>query len=241
MARADRLMQLTQALRRHRRPVTAAALAEETGVSERTIYRDIISLQISGVPVRGEAGIGYVLESGFDLPPLMFTPEECEALMLGLRFVRDRSDASLQRVIDDTRAKIEAILPPALKESFNSAPLLRRFTASARLRALMSLLRRALREWRKIRIRYRDVKEEVTTRVIWPVALGYFETTRGLSAWCEMRQGFRLFRTDRIEELGLLDDKIPRRRALLMRDWEDAMEREREACATSREPLSQQA
>ncbi len=242
MARADRLMQLTQALRRHRRPVTAAALAEETGVSERTIYRDIISLQISGVPVRGEAGIGYVLESGFDLPPLMFTPEECEALMLGLRFVRDRSDASLQRVIDDTRAKIEAILPPALKESFNSAPL---FAPVFRQREVArideSLLRRALREWRKIRIRYRDVKEEVTTRVIWPVALGYFETTRGLSAWCEMRQGFRLFRTDRIEELGLLDEKIPRRRALLMRDWEEAVKREREACPTSSEPLSRQA
>ncbi len=242
MARADRLMQLTQALRRHRRPVTAAALAEETGVSERTIYRDIISLQISGVPVRGEAGIGYVLESGFDLPPLMFTPEECEALMLGLRFVRERSDSGLQRVIDDTRAKIEAILPPALKESFNSASL---FAPVYRQREVARIdegaLRRALREWRKIRIRYRDVKEEETNRVIWPVALGYFETTRGLSAWCEMRQGFRHFRTDRIEELTLLDEKIPRRRALLIRDWEDSIEREREACGSSNQPLSRDA
>jgi predicted DNA-binding transcriptional regulator YafY len=239
MARADRLMQLTQALRRHRRPVTAAVLAEETGVSERTIYRDIISLQVSGVPVRGEAGIGYVLESGFDLPPLMFTPEECEALMLGLRFVRDRSDSGLQRVIDDTRAKIEAILPPALKESFNSASL---FAPVCRPREVARIdegaLRRALREWRKIRIRYRDVKEELTIRVIWPVALGYFETTRGLSAWCEMRQGFRHFRTDRIEELSLLDEKIPRRRALLMRDWEEALEAERADCDADNRPIS---
>ncbi|MCA3597940.1 MAG: YafY family transcriptional regulator [Methylobacterium sp.] len=240
MARADRLIQLTQALRRHRRPVTAAMLAEETGVSERTIYRDIISLQVSGVPVRGEAGIGYVLESGFDLPPLMFTPEECEALMLGLRFVRDRSDAGLQRVIDDTRAKIEAILPPALKESFNTAPL---FAPVYRPREVSrideSLLRRALREWRKIRIRYRDGKEEETIRVVWPVALGYFETTRGLSAWCEMRQGFRHFRTDRIEELTSLDEKIPRRRTLLMRDWEEALEAEHDATGYHNRPVSQ--
>ena len=240
MARADRLMQLTQVLRRYRRPVTATMLAEETGVSERTIYRDIISLQVSGVPVRGEAGIGYVLESGFDLPPLMFTPEECEALMLGLRFVRDRSDPGLQKVIDDTRAKIEAILPPALKESFNSSSL---YAPVYRPREIAKvdegLLRRALREWRKIRIRYRDAKDEVTERVLWPVGIGYFETTRGLSAWCEMRQGFRHFRTDRIEELTLLDEKIPRRRALLMRDWEEALEAEHAASGYHNRPVSQ--
>jgi predicted DNA-binding transcriptional regulator YafY len=231
MARADRLMQLTQVLRRYRRPVTAAALAEETRVSERTIYRDIISLQISGVPVRGEAGIGYVLESGFDLPPLMLTAEECEALMLGLRFARDRADPAFQRVIDDTRAKIEAILPANLRDTFNSAPLF-----APTYRAQMpggideSQLRRALRESRKIRIQYRDAKDEVTERVLWPVLMGYFETTRGLIGWCELRAGFRHFRTDRILELEVLEQRMPRRRLVLMKEWEASRDAEIAAC-----------
>lgn len=221
MARAQRFMQLTQVLRRHRRPVTAAMLAEETGVSERTIYRDIVSLQISGVPVRGEAGIGYVLESGFDLPPLMLTPEECEALMLGLRYVRDRSDPEFQRVIDDTRAKIEAILPANLRDTFNSAPLFApMFRARMPGRVDEGLLRRALRESRKLKIRYSDAKDEITERVLWPVLLGYFETTRGLVAWCELRNGFRHFRTDRILDLEVLEQRMPRRRAVLMQEWE---------------------
>lgn len=221
MARADRLMQLTQVLRRYRRPVTAAALAEETRVSERTIYRDIISLQISGVPVRGEAGIGYVLESGFDLPPLMLTPEECEALMLGLRFARDRSDPAFQRVIDDTRAKIEAILPASLRDVFHSAPLFApMYRAQMRSGIDEGQLRRALRESRKIKIQYRDAKDEMTERVLWPVLMGYFETTRGLIGWCELRQGFRHFRTDRILSLDVLDERMPRRRLVLMKEWE---------------------
>ncbi|MGL5448484.1 MAG: helix-turn-helix transcriptional regulator [Rhabdaerophilum sp.] len=221
MARAERFMQLTQALRRYRRPVTAAMLAEETGVSERTIYRDIVSLQISGVPVRGEAGIGYVLDSGFDLPPLMLTPEECEALMLGLRFARDRSDPEFQRVIDDTRAKIEAILPANLRDSFNSAPLFApMYRARQPGKVDEGLLRRALRESRKLKIRYQDAKDEITERVLWPVLLGYFETTRGLVAWCELRNGFRHFRTDRILDLEVLEQRMPRRRLVLMQEWE---------------------
>jgi predicted DNA-binding transcriptional regulator YafY len=231
MARADRLMQLTQVLRRYRRPVTAATLAQETRVSERTIYRDIVSLQVSGVPVRGEAGIGYVLESGFDLPPLMFTPEECEALMLGLRFARDRSDPDFQRVIDDARAKIEAILPIGLRETFNSAAL---FAPMYRPRTAThideGLLRKALRESRKIRIRYRDAKEEETERVLWPVLIGYFDTTRALVAWCELREGFRHFRTDRISALDVLEARIPRRRAMLMKEWEALRDAEIAAC-----------
>ena len=123
MARSDRLMRLTQALRRRRHPVTAAWLSEELTVSERTIYRDIVSLQASGVPVRGEAGIGYVLESGFDLPPLMLTAEECEALMLGARFVRERGDTGLVRIIDDAIAKIEAVLPENVKLALREASL----------------------------------------------------------------------------------------------------------------------
>jgi predicted DNA-binding transcriptional regulator YafY len=223
MARSDRLMVLTQALRRRRHPVTAMTLATETGVSERTIYRDIASLQASGVPVRGEAGIGYVLDAGFDLPPLMFTPEECEALMLGARFVRERGDAALVRVIDDAIAKVEAVLPEAarlaLREASLFAPV---FGIPAQDSVSIEDLRRAVRENRKIRIRYRDIAEKETERTLWPVMLGYFEKMRGLIAWCELRRDFRMFRTDRMLELTVLPEHPPKRRAVLLRDWEES-------------------
>ncbi|WP_150287236.1 helix-turn-helix transcriptional regulator [Rhabdaerophilum calidifontis] len=235
MARSDRLIQLTQVLRRHRHPVTAAVLAAETAVSERTIYRDIASLQASGVPVRGEAGIGYVLESGFDLPPLMFTAEEIEALMLGARFVRERGDPALKRAIDDAVAKIEAVLPENLRLALNEAsffaPLFGKIAPDS---VSSDDLRRALRENRKVRIRYRDLAERETERVVWPVLIGYFQYARGLVGFCELRNDFRHFRTDRMISLDVLDAHPPRRRAVLMREWERSAEREALLC--QREP-----
>jgi len=232
MARSDRLLTLTQALRRRRHPVTALTLAQETGVSERTIYRDIASLQASGVPIRGEAGIGYVLEPGFDLPPLMLTPEECEALMLGARFVRERGDAGLVRVIDDAIAKIEAVLPEglrlALQEGSLFAPV---FGAPLEDKVPVEELRRAVRENRKIRIRYSDMNQRETERTLWPILLGYFEKTRGLIAWCELRQDFRHFRTDRMLTLTVLDQQPPKRRAVLVREWEKLREAFTENCS----------
>lgn len=229
MARSDRLIALTQALRRHRFPVTAATLARETGVSERTIYRDIATLEATGVPVRGEAGVGYVLEAGFDLPPLMLNAEECEALMLGARFVRERGDDSLVRVIDDAMAKIEAVLPEdirlALRESSLFAPA---FGASAAVTISEAALRRAIRENRKVRLHYRDLSERETHRTVWPVLVGYFERTRGLMAWCELRSDFRHFRTDRILAMEVLNQQPPRRRAILLKEWERQLEREKE-------------
>lgn len=221
MARSDRLLALTQALRRHRFPVTATTLAGETGVSERTIYRDIASLQASGVPVRGEAGVGYILEPGFDLPPLMLNAEECEALMLGARFVRERGDAGLRRVIDDAMAKIEAVLPEdvrlALTESSLFAPV---FGGMAPEIVDSGAIRHAIRENRKLRLHYRDLAGRESHRTIWPIVMGYFERTRGLIGWCEMRGAFRHFRTDRILAFEVLEERAPRRRAVLMKEWE---------------------
>jgi predicted DNA-binding transcriptional regulator YafY len=229
LARSDRLMALTQILRRHRLPVTAAALAEETGVSARTLYRDIATLAASGVPVRGEAGVGYVLEAGFDLPPLMLSAEECEALMLGARFVRERGDAGLQRVIDDAIAKIEAVLPETvrlgLRESSLYAPM---FGTMPDEIISSEELRRAIRDNCKIRLHYRDLSERETHRTVWPVMLGYFERTRGLVAWCEMRGDFRHFRTDRMLALEVLSERPPRRRAVLVKEWERQMAQEKE-------------
>ena len=224
MARADRLIRLTQALRRRRFPVTAGLLAEELAVSERTIYRDIASLQGTGVPVRGEAGVGYILEAGFDLPPLMLTEEECEALMLGARFVRQRGDPRLRRVIDDAIAKIEAVLPDQLRQALREASLYApSFGAMPADTVPIEELRRAMRENRKLSLRYRDPNDKETLRVIWPVLLGYFERTRGLIAWCELRNDFRHFRTDRMLAIEVLDARPPRRRAVLLREWEKAM------------------
>lgn len=231
MARSDRLLALTQALRRRRHPVTALTLAQETSVSERTIYRDIASLQASGVPIRGEAGIGYVLEPGFDLPPLMLTPEECEALMLGARFVRERGDAGLVRVIDDAIAKIEAVLPEGLRLALQEASLFAPvFGAPVEDGVPVEELRRAVRENRKVRIRYSDINQRETERTLWPILLGYFEKTRGLIAWCELRRDFRHFRTDRMLSLTVLDQQPPKRRAVLVREWEKLRETFNENC-----------
>lgn len=234
MARSDRLMFLTQALRRRRHPVTAAVLAVEAGVSERTIYRDIATLQASRVPVRGEAGIGYVLDPGFDLPPLMLTPEECEALMLGARFVRQRGDVALQRVIDDAIAKIEAVLPEGLRLAFREGSLYApSFAMMPEDVISVEELRRAVRDNRKIRIHYRDMAGAETNRILWPVMLGYFERSRGLIGFCELRNDFRMFRTDRMLALEVLDERPPRRRAVLLREWEKS---HAEECASA-EPI----
>ncbi|WP_284176825.1 YafY family protein [Rhabdaerophilum sp. SD176] len=221
MARSERLLTLTQALRRRRRPVTAATLAAELQVSERTIYRDVASLQGTGVPIRGEAGIGYILEPGYDLPPLMLTPEEGEALMLGARFVRERGDPELRRIIDDAIAKIEAVLPESTRLSLREAPLYAPLYGSLPLdRISTSQMRRAVRDNRKLRIGYRDPNGQETERTVWPVLLGYFERSRVLIGFCELRQDFRTFRTDRIETIQVLEERPPLRRAVLLRQWE---------------------
>lgn len=221
MARSERLLTLTQALRRRRRPVTAATLAAELQVSERTIYRDVASLQGTGVPIRGEAGIGYILEPGYDLPPLMLTPEEGEALMLGARFVRERGDPELRRIIDDAIAKIEAVLPESTRLSLREAPLYAPLYGSLPIdRISASQMRRAVRDNRKLWISYRDPNGQETERTVWPVLLGYFERSRVLIGFCELRQDFRTFRTDRMLAIQVLDERLPLRRAVLLRQWE---------------------
>lgn len=230
MARAERLIALTQALRRRRRPVTANQLADELRVSDRTIYRDIVTLQGSGVPIRGEAGVGYILDAGFDLPPLMFTVEECEALMLGARFVRERADPQLVRAVEDAIAKIEAVLPAALRPHLAEAPLYAPIFGEPALDVVdVAVLRGAMREGRKIRLAYRDVAGSETIRILWPVLIAYYEQKCGLVAWCELRADFRFFRTDRMLALDVLSERIPRRRAVLVREWERSRH-----CAESR-------
>ncbi len=222
MSRAQRLLNLIQLLRSHRFPVTGARLAEELGISLRTLYRDIGTLQEQGASIEGEPGLGYVLRPGFMLPPLMFSEEEIEALVLGSRWVADRGDPRLQEEAMSALTKIAAVLPPDLRDALDATALLvGPAAAMATETADLSQIRQAIRSERKTTIHYRDLKDVESTRTIWPFALGYFDHVRVLAAWCELRQGFRHFRTDRILSLEIGQQRYPRRRQTLLKEWRE--------------------
>jgi predicted DNA-binding transcriptional regulator YafY len=223
VSRSQRLLDLVQVLRRHRRPVSGRRLADETGVSIRTLYRDIATLQGQGAPIEGEPGLGYVLKPGFMLPPLMFTEDEIEALVLGSRWVAERSDDRLGAAAADAIAKIVAVLPADLREKADASALLvgpGRSIVEAQID--LGLVRQAIRSERKLTIAYRDAGGMLSERVIWPFALGFFDQVRVVVAWCELRQGFRHFRADRIAGLTTLDLRYPRRRTALLKAWRES-------------------
>lgn len=219
MSRTHRLFDLLQMLRRHRRPVSGAALAEEAGISVRTLYRDIAALQALGAAIEGEPGMGYVLKPGFLLPPLMFSTQEIEALTLGLRWVSRRTDAEMAQAAQNVMAKVGAVLPADLRTKLEDDALLVVPIRVVPQPIPLELLRKALNEERKLSLSYADEKGTQTQRVVWPVTLGFFESTRILVAWCELRQDFRHFRTDRIAVADLLRERPPRPRRTLMREW----------------------
>ena len=223
MSRAERLLDLIQLLRRHRRPVSGATLADELGVSLRTLYRDIATLNAQGAKIDGEPGVGYMLRPGFLLPPLMFSEEEIEALVLGSRWVAERGDAPLARAARNALAKIGAVLPADLKDELDSAALLiGPAEKPAAGETQLPAIRAAIREERKLRIAYLDAQGAKTRRVVWPFALGFFERVRVVAAWCELRQGYRHFRADRIAMLTPLQTRYPRRRAVMLKEWRAA-------------------
>lgn len=219
MARSTRLLALLQALRGRRYPVTAATLALELAVSERTIYRDLSELTSQGAPIKGEAGVGYVLGPGLFLPPLALTEEETEAVLLGLRYVDQRGDEVLRSAARVVRAKIVSVLPRELRATVD-APLSvpgpdgTEFPENA---ISLAVLRSAIRTRTRINIQYADDQARLTERIIWPIQLGFMDTARVVTAWCELRTAFRFFRTDRIQAATLLD-RYPARRADLLRD-----------------------
>lgn len=220
MARTERLFTLMDALRRHRRPVTASELGSELGVSVRTVYRDIQVLSGLGAPIDGEAGLGYLLRPGFFLPPLMFDEAELEALVLGVRFVGRQGDEALAAAARNALAKIAAAAPADLRDAIAATGLWAppRWTPEPD-RHLLAPLREAIRREHKLRINYTDEKGATTIRLIWPIALAFYEDRRTVAAWCELRSGFRHFRTDRIGELQPTGERYPKRRAILVADW----------------------
>ncbi|UVF17765.1 YafY family transcriptional regulator [Microvirga terrae] len=223
MTRSERLLELLQTLRRHRRPVSGRSLAQELGVSLRTLYRDIASLQAQGASIEGEPGIGYILKPGYLLPPLMLSDDEIEALVLGSRWVADRADGPLASAAHNALAKIAAVLPDDLRGILDASPLLVG-PGNPIVGDIVDVasIRKSIRSERKLVIRYRDGRGSATERTIWPVALGYFDQVRAVVAWCELRQDFRHFRTDRIASLTPTEIRYPRRRRALLKDWRES-------------------
>ena len=220
MPRSERLLDLIQVLRRHRRPVSGKTLADELGISIRTLYRDIASLQAQGAHVEGEPGVGYVLRPGFMLPPLMFSEDEIEALVLGSRWVSERADAPLGDAARNALAKIAAVLPDDLKEGLDASNLLiGPGEPIAAGNAELASIRAAIRAEHKLTITYADGKGRATKRTIWPFALAFFDRARVVAAWCELRNGYRHFRTDRIGALKPVNKRYPRRRQVLLKEW----------------------
>jgi predicted DNA-binding transcriptional regulator YafY len=222
MARADRLLRLIQILRRHRQPVSAAALARELEVSMRSVYRDIQTLRGRGASIDGEAGIGYILRPGYLLPPLMFSDDELEAQILGLRLVAEHGDEALKRAAVDVVAKLRAVLPKDLRDFVDDTALLAGpAPRRAPDRVALPQVRRAIRAQRKVELAYLDARGRASRRVVWPIALGFFERVRVIVAWCESREAFRTFRTDRITGWRQLAERLPRSRQTLLREWRD--------------------
>jgi len=209
MRRADRLFQIVQFLR-SRRVTTARWLADVLEVSERTIYRDVQDLMASRVPIEGEAGIGYVIRRGYDLPPLMFSREEIAALTLGARIVNSWADPGLAMAAQSVLSKVETVLPDSLKGELDQtrlfSPLVRIPTQVANF---MEELRNAADCRNKVVITYTRTDGADSNRIIWPLGLFFWGTTWTLGAWCEMRQAFRNFRLDRIETLQVSREQYP--------------------------------
>ena len=227
MRRADRLFRIVERLRR-RRPaanersaagITAAALAEELEVSPRTIYRDVQDLLASGVPIQGEAGIGYVMQRGFDLPPLMFTEDEIEALVLGARIVSSRADPALAGAARDLLAKVEAALPARISDRVSAAALFAPGRSSRAADDRLGTLRGAVRARRKIDFDYRDKADQPTKRTVQPLGVFYWTDVWSLGAWCELREGFRNFRVDRMQDINVLADVFEPQPGRTLRDF----------------------
>ena len=220
MRRADRLFDIIQVLRLARTPVTAAAIAEELEVTPRTVYRDIATLQARRVPIDGEAGIGYVLRRGFELPPLMLTEEEVEAVAVGMRLLRRTGDPGLEAAARNVLTKLAAAMPDMLRERLVSGPF-RVATGRAPAPGPVdpSEIRAAIRSTRKMRIDYVDLKGATSTRTICPVAMEYHVQATLICAWCELRNDYRHFRADRIVGAQVLEDSFASAASQLTAGW----------------------
>lgn len=221
MSRAERLLNLVEEFRCHRRPVSGHDLAEILGVSIRTLYRDIGSLRALGASIEGEPGVGYIMRSGFLLPPIMFTVEEVDALVLGSLWVADKADRPMAEAARKAMARLTAVMPVELADRVEAKYLSVSPSGKDRPEETidMTALRRAIHMERKLRIGYRNAEGIASDRVIWPFFISYMDGGRLISAWCETREQIRHFRTDRIAEMEELPKRYPQRRHDLIKAW----------------------
>jgi len=220
--RSERLLNLLQALRRRRRPVAGAVLAEEMGVSLRSVYRDIETLKSMGAAIDGEAGLGFQLRAEHFLPPLMFSDEELEALVLGLRGLIYGPDTEMAVTARDASAKIAAVLPKPMRDNMSSIGLFAIPPKTVDGDNVLGRLRRAMREEKQVWLGYRDLAGAITERTVYPIALGYFEGHQVLGAWCTLRQDFRSFRADGITAMEQLEAGLPEPRRTFFHRWQAA-------------------
>lgn len=206
MKRAERLFQILNVLRNRRTAITADQLADTLETSKRTIYRDVQSLILSGVPIEGEAGVGYILHRNFDLPPLMFDPQELEALMLGIKITRAWSDKQMAAAANSALQKILAVVPPHLRQREDEFSMfVHEFAHAENLSAFSETIRPAIKELRILTIIYTREDGETSNRRIHPLGLFFWGRTWTVVAWCELRNDYRSFRLDRIKDLKVDD------------------------------------
>lgn len=224
-SRAARLLQLLEHLRTHLQPVPGATLAQHQGVSLRTLYRDIATLREQGARIEGEPGVGYVLRPGFTLPPLMFSADELEALVLGARWVAGHAaDPELADAARHAVQRVSGVLPSALRLAIDTNGLFVPARSDSRPPApWLPVLRRAIRDEHALQLDYRDEGSAVTQRRIWPFAMAFFDQARLIAAWCELRQDFRHFRADRVLNLSDSGERYPARRHALIQRWREQM------------------
>ena len=219
MRRADRLFEIIQLMRR-KPTVRARELSQSLEVSERTIYRDMQDLMASGVPIEGEAGVGYVLKAGFDLPPLMFKEQEIEALVLGARMVESWGDSELALAATDAIAKIEAVIPDRLRDYMANTALLAPSSYGIEpIKCDLADLRRAIRSRLIVEFSYTDVVRHKSKRTVRPLSLAFFGPVWLLAAWCELRNDFRTFRLDRMKEFSVTSDRFRLERGRTLQDF----------------------
>lgn len=219
MSRTGRLLELIGILRARRMPVAALDLARELGVSQRSIYRDIETLRSLGAPIEGQAGVGYELRAGFFLPEFAFSPDELDALILGLGWVQQRADRALAQSSESALAKILSAKNSGSKNNATPA-LVAPASVSERVDPPQTaLLRDAIRRQRKVAISYEDAQGALSDRTIWPIIIVYFDDVRLLAAWCEDRSAFRHFRVDRLRVRATLEDRYPGRRQSILTRW----------------------
>ena len=218
MRRADRLFDVIQVLRTAKKPVTAATLAEELEVTVRTIYRDVATLQARRVPIEGAPGLGYVLRKGFDLPPLMFTIDEIEAIAVGAAGAAP-ARLELQHAAGRVLDKVTVVLPESLRAHVADAPFYVSRGDAAEPKVDVAQVRAAIRDRRKLRIAYLDEKGHRTRRTIWPLAMAYYVDVSLVGAWCELRKDLRNFRVERITASRVLAARFQDHNGKLLAQW----------------------